>query len=574
MSLLPESPSRLTEAGRESNATACCVIDICNTLHCVVACYRLAMLERAALHQSRFRTPGVNPDVRGVVLGERGLVLFASLDRAVAFLRAYGEEGSLDELVPSLAIRRVITPLRTREILLSVIAESSYRMDRVAGIARLSGGLVFTGTSRHFVKYRDSASPLGYDVQELDATPADLLLYHDAFQQAYTYERDLDFRELLLKLSLELAPESERRPPTRLYATAETGVGHALVRYLFRWQVKARAAIAEWPGESAFDDGPRRAHVFELNDVPPRIVKLLTSLPGVRLFEPIGESVAVQLGYRHPVALDSCPSLFKGDMLTLFRADAPVDVITPLPPFAPVRSLVRTELTLAGLDDDTGGARQRSARRVEGRSVEGRSVEEIAPMTLPLRLRASSGPWRQVRATVVPLAERVWLARMLYVLPPRTLAALRIALTADAAYLVDSAGIEGVPLGVFYSEVAPRIYVPAGTTLEPAVGPDVLSELVRNPGEGLVFFEPGHESPTVVPAAAFGPVTRRALRTISAVPVSGEPPDIAEPELPLLEYGEPSRFPLRNLPGRDAATRALPNALPSALPSSSDGDDT
>lgn len=513
------------------------------------------MLERAALHQSRFRTPGVNPDARGVVLGERGLVLFASLDRAVAFLRAYGEEGSLDELVPSLAIRRVITPLRTREILLSVIAESSYRMDRVAGIARLSGGLVFTGTSRHFVKYRDSASPLGYDVQELDATPADLLLYHDAFQQAYTYERDLDFRELLLKLSLELAPASERRPPTRLYATAETGVGHALVRYLFRWQVKARAAIAEWPGESAFDDGPRRAHIFELSDVPPRIVKLLTSLPGVRLFEPIGESVAVQLGYRHPVALDSCPSLFKGDMLTLFRADGPVDVITPLPPFAPVRSLVRTELSLAGLDGDQSGARERSAP----------AVEEIAPMTLPLRLRASSGPWRQVRATVVPLAERVWLARMLYVLPPRTLAALRIALTADAAYLVDSAGIEGVPLGVFYSEVAPRIYVPAGTTLEPAVGPDVLSELVRNMGEGLVFFEPGHESPTVVPAAAFGPVTRRALRTISAVAVSGEPPDIAEPELPLLEYGEPSRFPLRNLPGRAAAA--------SALPSDSDGDD-
>lgn len=499
------------------------------------------MLERAALHQSRFRTPGVTPDARGVVLGERGLVLFASLDRAVAFLRAYGEEGSLDELVPGLAIRRVITPLRTREILLSVIAESSYRMDRVAGIARLSGGLVFTGTSRHFVKYRDTASPLGYDVQELDATPADLLLYHDAFQQAYGFERELDFRELLLKLSLEAAPAADRRAPTRLYATAETGVGHALVRYLFRWEVKARAAVAEWPSDSAFDDGPRRAHVFELTDVPPRITKLLGSLPGVRLFEPVGESVAVELGYRHPVALDSCPSLFKGDMLTLFRAGAPVDVIAPMPPFAPVRSLVRTDLALAeAMASGPSDAAPPSAPR----------VEELASMTLPLRLRHSNAPWRQVRATVVPLAERAWLARMLYVLPPRTLGALRVALTSTSAYIIDPAGIEGVPLGVFYSEVAPRIYIPAGTTLEPAVGPDVLSELVRNPGDGLVFFEPGHDAPTVVSASAFGPVTRRALRAISPIPVSGDPPDISEPELPLLEYGEATRFPLRDLPGR------------------------
>jgi hypothetical protein len=494
------------------------------------------MLERAALHQSRFRTPGVTPDARGVVLGEKGLVLFSSLDRAVAFLRAYGEEGSLDELVPSLLIRRVITPLRTREILLSVAAESSYRMDRVAGIARLAGGLVFTGTSRHFVKYRDTASPLGYDVQELDATPADLLLYHDAFQQAYTLERDLDLRELLLKLSLEPAPTVARAASTRLYATAELGVGHALVRYLFRWQVQARAAVAEWPSESAFDDGPRRAHIFDLIDVPDRIVKLLASLPGVRLFEPVGESVAVQLGFRHPVALDSCPSLFKGDQLTLFRAGAPVDVIAPMPPFAPVRSLVRTELTLTD-----AASPQREAS----------SVEKLTAMALPLRLRASNAPWRQVRATVVPLAERAWLARMLYVLPPRTLSALRVALTPTAAYLIDPAGIEGVPLGVFYTELAPRIYVPAGTALEPSVGPDVLATLVENRGDGLVFFEPGSETPTLVPAEAFGPVTRRALRTIAALPVSAEAIDTVEVELPLLEYGEATRFPLRNVPGRE-----------------------
>ena len=134
------------------------------------------VLERAALHQTRFRTPGVSPDARSVVLGQQGLVLFPSIDRLVAFFRAYGDESAIDDLVPTLSIRRLITPLKTREIMLSIAAETSYRMDRIAGIAKLAGGLVFTGTSRHFVKYRDSTSPLGYDVLELTSDEADLIL--------------------------------------------------------------------------------------------------------------------------------------------------------------------------------------------------------------------------------------------------------------------------------------------------------------------------------------------------------------------------------------------------------------
>jgi hypothetical protein len=491
------------------------------------------MLERAALHQTRFRTPGVAPDARGVLLGERGLVLFASIDRAIAFLRAYGDEGGLDELIPSLTLRRVITPLRTREVLLGVLAESSYRMDRIAGFARLTGGLVFTGTARHFVQYRDAASPLGYDLDSLAETPADVVLYHDTFTQTYTVEGDLALRELVQRLSLEPDPGAASRSPRRLYATAETGVGHALIRYFFRSHVQARAALVEWPAASAFDDGPRRAHVFELTETPARIVALLRALPGVRVFEPVVEGAAVELGHRHPIALESCPSLFRGGDLTLFRVGAPVDTLSPLPPFAPVRALVRPTLALGDATTDVPHARP---------------AETPAPLALPLRVRPSTEPWRRVRAAVVPLAQRTQLARMLYVLPPRTLAALRIALTDDAAYLVDPAGIEGVPLGTFYAELATGVFVPAGSTLEPAVGGEVLAELARQRGDGLVFFEPGREAPTFLPSAALGPVSRHALGAIAAVPLVAAPPEPDAHDLPRLEYGEPTRFPLRHLP--------------------------
>ncbi|MGF1466109.1 MAG: hypothetical protein ACFCGT_08235 [Sandaracinaceae bacterium] len=494
------------------------------------------MLERAALHQTRFRTPGVAPDARGVLLGHKGAVLFPSLDRLVAFLRAYGEEGSLDEILPSLTIRRVITPLKTREVFLTLAAESSYRMDRVAAIAKLAGGLVFTGTARHFVKYRDAGSPLGYDVEELLDQQADVILYHDTFRQAYDDEREIAFRDLVLKLDPTRLPPSERRAtPGRLFATAEVGIGGALISYLFRWQVEARAALAEWPVESAFEERGRRLYLFDIAQAPERIVDLMTSLPGVHVYEPLGPTFAVELGFRHPIALDSCQSIFSDDALTLFGGDGEVVLVDPAPAFAPVRSLVRNDVRLEAVE---------AVHRARGAA----GTEELS-LELPLRLDSTNAPWRRVVATVVPAEQRAWLARMLYTLPPRVIGTLRLAIAKDRIYLLDPAGIEGVPIGRFYAEVADRIYVPAGMTLVPAVAREVLEDLVSDRQGGHVFFEPG-EPPRVVPAAAFGPVARRVLRDVAAMTVHAEAPERHDPPLPLLEYGPARRFPLWGVPGR------------------------
>jgi len=505
--------------------------------------YRALVLERAALHQTRFRTPGVAPDARGVVLGQRGLVLFPSLDRLVAFLRAYGDEGSLDELLPTLQLRRLVTPLKTRELMLSVAAESSYRMDRIAGVAKLAGGLVFTGTSRHFVKYRDSGSPLGYDILELLDQPADLVLYHDSFRQAYAFDRELAFRDLVFRLQPYRQPQafSSGAPlPQRLWATAEIGVGGAILSYLFRWQIPARAALAEWPSQSAFDDRPRRLYVFDVGETPERVARLFAALPGVHVFEPIGKSFAVELGFKHPIALESCASMFDDETLHLFRGDGEVLVVHPLPPFAPVRSLVRTNVAV---EEDHSV----SAKRGQGQ-------DRALTLALPLRIAHSTDPWRAVTATVVPIAQREWLARLLYALPPNTLAALRIAVGEERFYLLDAKGIEGVPLGTFCSEVAPRIYVPSGSTIVPAVSPNVLQELVRERADAYVFFEAapdGTALPRAVPASAFGPVSRKALREIAATPVSASRPAELEQPLPLLQYDEPRRFPLWGVPNAD-----------------------
>ena len=69
------------------------------------------MLERVALGQSRFMTPGVAPDPRGVLLGRYGLMLFATLEGVVSWFRLYSAEAALDELLPELEIHQTRTPL-------------------------------------------------------------------------------------------------------------------------------------------------------------------------------------------------------------------------------------------------------------------------------------------------------------------------------------------------------------------------------------------------------------------------------------------------------------------------------
>lgn len=482
------------------------------------------------------------------MLGQKGLVLFPSLDRVIAFFRAYGDGGSLDEVLPSLTIQRVVSPLKTRELLVTLAAESSYRMDRVAAVARLAGGDTFTGTQRHFVKYRDSTSPLGYDLAETVDARSAFVLYHDAYRQAYDVEREVPFRELVLKLSPHPVSASAASPPSRVFVTAEVGVGHALIGYLFRWRVDARVTLAEWPSTSAFDERPRRLHVFEIDEIPPRILELLRQLPGVSVFEPISASIGVELGYRHPIALESCQSLFDRGTLTLFRGEGPVVVLDPLPPFTPVRTLVRTPI------DDEGAPAVVVARDPRAAPV----------VAVPLRLAPSLEPTRRVVATIIPIAERVWFAKLLYTVPPRALESLRAAMTDEAIYLLDPKGVEGVPLGRFCSEVARRIYVPAGMSLVPAVQPSVLEELLAVYRGAHVFFERDGAPPRVLRDDAFAALSRAVLAGLSGQVVAAGMPDREDPALPLLTYGAELRFPLWGAPGRDDAPDPSIPQLPEA----------
>ena len=147
-------------------------------------------------------------------------------------------------------------------------------MDRIAETARLVGGFTFTGTSRHFVQYRDAAAPFGYDATALVSTDAALALYHDRFSQTYDVERKIELRALLLRLMPRVDPATKLEPGLR-FVVAEQGLGPALVHYFVRSHVEGEVCVAEWPPPSAFDDTPVRRWVMRVPELPDRMRPLL-----------------------------------------------------------------------------------------------------------------------------------------------------------------------------------------------------------------------------------------------------------------------------------------------------------
>jgi hypothetical protein len=428
------------------------------------------MLARIALHQTRLATPGLGLDGKGVALGAKGLVLVPTIDRLVAWLAIYTRDRSLVDLLPSLELRVVRSPLGTQEMTVTFAAESSDRMDRVADIARLVGAFTFTGAGRHFVQYRDAAAPFGYDATELLQTDAPLALYHERFSQAYDAERSVDLRALLLRLMPRAEPDAVDEAGPR-YVVAEDGLGPALVHYLVRSRVEGEVTLLEWPPESSFDDAPVRRYLVRLPEVPARMRLLLSTTPGLVTFVPAGAGVAVEAGYRHPVQLRACP-VFEEAGLALVRGGGATPWIVPrLPLFGDLRSFARLELV--------GG----EARRVDVATA----TRDPAVVSVALRLVPTTSPWHEVTATWIPLDKVPLLRRLAYSLPKSTLRETRVAMTARGAFLTSPRGVEAIPLGTYFTRALGDLYTPAGLDFVPRVAPEVLQQSLGAPDDCAVF---------------------------------------------------------------------------------------
>jgi hypothetical protein len=487
------------------------------------------MLVRVALHQTRLRTPGLGLDAKGVALGAKGLVLLPSLDRLVAFLALYSRSSSLEDILRSLVVEVVKSKLGAREVTLTFASEGSDRMDRVAEVARLAGGYTFTGTSRHFVQYRDAAAPFGYDTGELLAQDGALFLYHGSFTQAYSVERGVELRTLLLRLRPHLDPKAGLEPGPK-WIVAEKGLGPALIGYFIRSSVDAEVGLGEWPPDSSFDETPVQRYLFRVAEMPERMKPMLLSTPGLHVFAPAADGVGVEVGFRHPVNLRACP-VFDREGIVLFRGTEDPLELEKLPALGPVTAFARVEL------------------RSESGAAGVRAVKAGAPggVSLALRMVPTTDPWRGVTATWVRREELPLLRRIAYVLGPETLRRATVAFTEAGAFVRHSAGIESVPVGEFYREVHPSLYIPAGYDPLPAVSPEVLHRALGAP-VGQVLFVGRNAEIVGVPQDAFVSLENALLEAQTWAPLGADAIEAAlATKIPELVLESPGMLPMRDL---------------------------
>jgi hypothetical protein len=510
------------------------------------------MLEHVALGQSRFMTPGVAPDPRGVLLGRYALLLFSTLEGVVSWFRLYSAEASLDELLTSLEITRVRTPLQSREMVVRIPATSSYTCDRAARLARLIGGTTYTGTSKHFVKYRDDRSPYGYDAIDVQALPqgADFMLHGDDFTQIYTREGELPFAKLLFRLSLRRIPGGDRLSPEDrgdLLLVVQRGLADGVIRYLWRNRIEAEVGLVKPRGETAFGElGTDTAYMLlRTHHLPERIVELFLATPGIDVFRPVAPSAAVQVGYAHVIDLSSCTSLFPNDDYYVFwgrrEGSDRVDVIAGPLELSSIADLTRVELELEKTSEP--------ARL---------GLEALDPIGVTLRLAPSLGTPRRVTAALIPLPHASWVKRLVYMLPPSSLRGHRVAVTERGILVVASENIDVLPLGQLLCELSPGLLVPLGMDVVPRVAPDVLARSLNHAAGVLTVFTP-QGAPFQINETALQPLDRRAIARIEVE--RAEATDVrADPQNDPTVTNDPvGRFALWGMPALPPAEKPSDN---------------
>lgn len=468
------------------------------------------MLEHVSLNQERFRTPGLRADGRGIAVGERALLRFATLPQIVGFFRALSEEQSLDHILPTLKIIKARSQIQGLELLVDLPSQGSHMLDRVAAIARLLGGEVYTGRAPHFVQYRDAAAPFGYDVTRLTTSASGRILYADGGSMVFTEDGEIAFRGLLLSLSLTRKRGDARKGT--LFVRVPPGLRNSMQRFL--WQREIRAGLAELRRRAAgrFDQGDV-FYLFRIEEFPPRLLSLFEGLPGVELYRTRRSNAFVQVGFEHPFALESCRKALDDDSLLFFSGDRDeCDEVEGQPTFVDIDHLKSVDLTDRSLRPDREAAVLEEGM-VPPTGWTSQQVDEALHYPVHLIRRASVGQG----ATMVYIATRIeiaWLKRLIYTLPETALEDYRMAVTNAGCIIINREGVELLPLGLRMREVFSDVFIPEGTTLSPPVG---FEQLQRHLGlrSGYVTLMPKDFAHAfTVSEAHFRPIARYLLADV------------------------------------------------------------
>jgi hypothetical protein len=454
------------------------------------------MLVPVALGQVRFTMPGLAANAQGVASGREMALRFATMDRLVGFLRLLSGATDLDASWNEMRLLLARSPLGLREMLVILPVSSIEAADTVAQAGRTAGGQCATGTGRHFVEYRNRRAPLGHDVIEVAREPADLFFYSADQVLGLHIEGERSLLRLLLGLDLIRVPGGTRLKSNQSLActvTARRGLGMPLCQGLVQAGVNARAAMCERQEKSAF--GLSAAFwLFRIENLPARLLGLVGETPGLNLFLPVTDGVAVAAGYRHPVNLAACRGLFPDNHLVLLspRPTSPV-VLDPAPHLADIAQLLPLPQVLTS---------EQAAVPLQ--------LTRPASLRMPLRL-VSTPTSSRIKAAYVTGKQVGWLRRLCQALPASVLRSHQVVRLEEGVLLISIDELAPLPFGQLLGEAAPGVLVPAGMSLQPAVDGDAMAQALGTGTDSLLVFPNAQEKPLRISTALLRPLGQEIL---------------------------------------------------------------
>ena len=168
----------------------------------------------------------------------------------------------------------------------------------------------------------------------------------------------------------------------------------------------------------------------------------------------------------------------------------------------------------------------------------------------------STAPWRNVTATWIA-RRQLPLLRRSRTRSAQSISRTTIAITARGAFLRCPDGVEAIPLGTFFVEIHPALYVPAGYEVTPAVAPEVLYRAL-GASASQVLFVTTDATALAVERAAFVPLETALLEAGSFEPIVADAIEAALATAPVeLKLAPLGAFPLRGAEPPEPEGKAL-----------------
>jgi len=473
---------------------------------------------------------GLQPDGRGIAVGRELLLVFPTIDWLVAFLGAYSDEASLDDLLPTMTLETARRDTGGHAVLLRCAAGDGYVVDRLARLTQATRGQLFTGGGATFIRWRDREAPFGYDlVESIAVQPEELIVVDVEHLAHYRGAKGMDPVELIAQLQL-------RPMPVPLAGIAQDpelcglkdmalclvapGLADRTLAYLWRNEVPMAGDYVQ------LEDDRRPSLLLRLRHPRARLLDVLHRTPGIELLAPVSVRAAVEVGYKHPVQLASASLCLPGNEMFLFRGRVGRVERLPGPPrFIEGRHLVQS----------TSGTALREIHQLR--------EAELQPLKVQLHMRSSSHP-REPRGALVSWPQVALLRYLVYLIPPRALAAARVVPLDEGVVVLAgtnlgaraTAGAAGlgvgaiVPLGRRLGEVAPGVLVPDGYELWPRIRAPLMRELLGLGPEDYALFLSPHADPIRVRPEQLAPLDAALVGRLDL-----HEAQLRAPELPAVE---------------------------------------